>query len=393
MKTQINEIKRMQLLAGIINEAQDEVKALSGFEWLSKIKVFKDSNMSALDNAENQFDYTSYLEKITDDQQQRDWGIYLGDSVFSQLKDQIEFLINNLSDSSTRNFLENPTLENAGGDEKLLAQTLKWKEWTESIPNVGDAKYLSNAPEFNTYLQNPLDKLVKELTTNTDKKTASLVWGILPYLAFYWDDKVTRSLNMKLDKNITAESFNQLEEAAGEDLELKSAAKQIFSVLKKYGLTPQYEADGKQFRTKDPNQSGYGAYIHVNNGIMTISVYDRGIWQTIQRKQKTNELDMGNVNYPTEEEKKQINQIAGKIYNDIMAVLDKDKFDFRNNQEPDKYGNYMIYVRKKQTAKGGAVNPNQRPNAPKPAEAPVAESFDQLDEVVDKVLAKLRNTK
>ena len=32
MKTQINEIKRMQLLAGIINEAQDEVKALSGFE-------------------------------------------------------------------------------------------------------------------------------------------------------------------------------------------------------------------------------------------------------------------------------------------------------------------------------------------------------------------------
>jgi len=181
---------------------------------------------------------------------------------------------------------------------------------------------------------------------------------------------------------------SQLDEVAGEDLELKSAAKQIFSVLKKYGLTPQYEADGKQFRTKDPSQSGYGAYIHVNDGIMTISVYDRGIWQTIQRKQKTNELDMGNVSYPTEEEKKQINQIAGKIYNDIMSVLGKDKFDFRNNQEPDKYGNYMIYVRKKQTSKGGAANPNQRPNTPKPASP--ASTAESIEQVVNEALRKFR---
>ena len=137
-----------------------------------------------------------------------------------------------------------------------------------------------------------------------------------------------------------------LDEVAGEDLELKSAAKQIFSVLKKYGLKPQYEADGKQFMSKDYSQSGYGAYIHVHNGIMTVSVYDRGIWQTIQRKQKVNELDMGTVSYPTEEEKKEIGQIAGKIYNDIISVLGKDKFEFKNNQQPDKYGNYMIYVRK-----------------------------------------------
>ena len=55
---------------------------------------------------------------------------------------------------------------------------------------------------------------------------------------------------------------------------------------------------------------------------------------------------MGTVSYPTEEEKKEINQIAGKIYNDIISVLGKDKFEFKNNQQPDKYGNYMIYVRK-----------------------------------------------
>ena len=188
---------------------------------------------------------------------------------------------------------------------------------------------------------------------------------------------------MQLLAGLITES--QLEEVAGEDLELKSSAKQIFSVLKKYGLKPQYEADGKQFMSKDPSQSGYGAYIHVNNGIMTISVYDRGIWQTIQRKQKTNELDMGSVSYPTEEEKKQINQIAGKIYNDIIAILGKDKFEIKNNQEPDKYGNYMIYVRKKST-----VNPNQRPNTPKPAApVPTSESTD-IEKSVNEALKKYR---
>ena len=188
---------------------------------------------------------------------------------------------------------------------------------------------------------------------------------------------------MQLLAGLITES--QLEEVAGEDLELKSSAKQIFSVLKKYGLKPQYEADGKQFMSKDPSQSGYGAYIHVNNGIMTISVYDRGIWQTIQRKQKTNELDMGNVSYPTAEEKKQINQIAGKIYNDIISVLGKDKFEFKNNQEPDKYGNYMIYVRKKST-----VNPNQRPNTPKPAApVPTSESTD-IEKLVNEEFRRMQ---
>ena len=50
----------------------------------------------------------------------------------------------------------------------------------------------------------------------------------------------------------------------------------------------------------------------------------------------------------------------------------------------------MIYVRKKQTAKGGAVNPNQRPNAPKSAApAPQAESID-IEKSVNEALAKAR---
>jgi hypothetical protein len=145
---------------------------------------------------------------------------------------------------------------------------------------------------------------------------------------------------------------SQLEEAANEDLELKSAAKQIFSVLKKYELKPSYEADGKRFYYNDPNQS-FGARVHIYNGVMIVAVSYEGIWQTIRRKQKTNELDIGLISEdPSEREKQQINQIAGKIYNDIMSTLGKGKFEFKSQPKPNEYGYYIIQIRKKST------NPN-----------------------------------
>jgi hypothetical protein len=175
-------------------------------------------------------------------------------------------------------------------------------------------------------------------------------------------------------------------------LELKSVAKKIFSILKKYNLKPTYNLDGKQFTSKAP-QTGYGAEIALTkDNVLVVAVYDRGIWQTIQRKESMHELDMGPVAYPSAEEKKQINQIASQIYKDIVSTLGP-QFEFKSQPQPDEYGNYLIFIKEKTTAKGGAVNPNQRPNAPKPAAQPQQESFDQLDEIVDKVLAKVRSTK
>ena len=142
-----------------------------------------------------------------------------------------------------------------------------------------------------------------------------------------------------------------LDESAATDLELKSVAKQIFVILKKYNLKPEYEADGKQFMSKDPGQSGYGARVHVNNGIMTVAVYDRGIWQTIQRNQ-TNELDMGPISYPSAQDREQINQIAGKIYKDIVSTLGQDKFEIRSNPKPNEYGDYILQIRKKNVKEG-----------------------------------------
>ena len=61
------------------------------------------------------------------------------------------------------------------------------------------------------------------------------------------------------------------------------------------------------------------------------------------------------------EEEKQINARANQIYKEIVSTLG-DKFEFRSDPTPNKYGEYVIQIRKK----GGEVNPNQRPNAPKP---------------------------
>ena len=169
-----------------------------------------------------------------------------------------------------------------------------------------------------------------------------------------------------------------LKEDANTDLELKSVAKQIFSVLKKYGLKPTYEADGKQFQSKE-QATGYGARVHIGeNGIMAVALYDRGILQSIRRAGfpniKPNEVSSSsddpydNFNKPT------LIKAAKILQNDIISTLGQDKFEFRSQSNTDKYGQYIMQIRKK----GAEVNPNQRPNAPKPQtqQQPVSENKD-----------------
>jgi hypothetical protein len=156
--------------------------------------------------------------------------------------------------------------------------------------------------------------------------------------------KITLNELRSIVKQIIKEEM-VLKEDANTDLELKNVAKQIFSILKKYDLKPSYEVDGKEFQTKEP-QAGYGARVHINkNGIMTVAVYDGGIWQTL--KDQINELDMGPQSYPTVKEQEQINQVANKIYQDIISALGQDKFEFISQSKPDEYGNYLIRIKKK----------------------------------------------
>ena len=183
---------------------------LQGFNWLSNIqgKLIHGGTLEAIGNINsNTINVKKYKETIQNipniGRDPEQLGLLLGDAVFAYLKNHIKFLIHNISDSSVRDFLENPTPENTNGDKELLAETLQWKKWTESIPDVKDSKYLGNSEQFSSMIEKPVQQMVKECTSSGGKKEASLVWGILPYLANSWDQGITRSLNMTLDKTIT----------------------------------------------------------------------------------------------------------------------------------------------------------------------------------------------
>ena len=205
---------RMQMLAGIITEGQYKEKmeevdspVLQGFNWLSNIqgKLIYGGTLEAIGNINsNTINVTNYREEIENipniGRDPEQLGLLLGDAVFAYLKNHIKFLIHNISDSSIRDFLENPTPENTNGDKKLLKETLQWKKWTESIPDVKDSKYLGNSEQFASMIEKPVQQMVKECTSSGGKKEASLVWGILPYLAGKWDSKITRPQNTALDK-------------------------------------------------------------------------------------------------------------------------------------------------------------------------------------------------
>lgn len=168
----------------------------------------------------------------------------------------------------------------------------------------------------------------------------------------------TRELNIKVDEGASMnESTNSMfeklcgvkiiKEDVNTNLELKSVAKQIFSILKKYQLAPQYNTgEINQFTSQAPAK-GYGAIVTVNdNGILGVGVYDRGLWGTL-KENALQELDMGTHSNPSPEEQQQIDQKANMIYKDITATLGQDKFEIKSESGTNEYGYYIIHIRLK----------------------------------------------
>ena len=139
----------------ILNEETEDSNSNSKkyFTWLGSPqgKIVFDSNLQSLGNIKsNTIDIPGYKRKVLEipniQRDKEQLGLLLGDAAFASLKDTIISSISNISDPRVRDFLKNPTEKSAEGDEKLLAQTLQWKKWTESIPDVKDSKYLQNSP-------------------------------------------------------------------------------------------------------------------------------------------------------------------------------------------------------------------------------------------------------
>ncbi len=186
---------KLTLNSRILNEETEDSNSNSKkyFTWLGSPqgKIVFDSNLQSIGNIKsNTIDIPGYKRKVLEipniQRDKEQLGLLLGDAAFASLKDTIISSISNIPDRRVRDFLENPTEKSAEGDEKLLAQTLQWKKWTESIPDVKDSKYLQNSPEFASMIEKPIQKIIEELLSTNSLSPAYLVWGILPYLAQYW---------------------------------------------------------------------------------------------------------------------------------------------------------------------------------------------------------------
>ena len=124
-----------------------------------------------------------------------------------------------------------------------------------------------------------------------------------------------------------------------EDLELKSLAKKIIPVIKKYKLGYEYITSDNEFKSKPKDGASLEpAKLLIKDGILTIAVYFLSLAASLR------ELDMGSG--PSVETQKNAETQAAKLYKDIVGVIGNE-FELRSQPEDNEYGYYIMQIRKK----------------------------------------------
>jgi hypothetical protein len=206
--------------------------------------------------------------------------------------------------------------------------------------------------------------------------------------------------------------MNRLQQLAGilteaqlnEDiLELKQMSKQLYSFLKKKGFLPSLKND---LQTGTPKKVGEGenaAQIVVTDkpdervivAITAESVakaivgggedWEQKATQRFGQNITSNSIKATGNWFKNPEIVKYVNNLGDEILKQIFAKYPNMIYGFR---QQDGFW-YVLEFKFKTTAKGGTVNPNQRPNAPKPTPQPQAESLD-IDSIVNEALKSVR---
>jgi len=159
-----------------------------------------------------------------------------------------------------------------------------------------------------------------------------------------------------LSERILKELRGSINEMAGEDLELKSLAKKMIPILKKYGMRVDYETDTKSIEMKPKvNAGNVPATLIISKqdddkggqfGMLTVAVY----WLSLanaknDRRLGLQEIDMGSG--PSKQDYKDADEMANKIYKELMAVVPKGEFDSIAPPKMNRWGNYLIHFRLK----------------------------------------------
>ena len=158
--------------------------------------------------------------------------------------------------------------------------------------------------------------------------------------------------NFDLRKYLTEGTL--LQEGPADDLELKSIAKKLFPILKKYKMKVEYVTDDVEFEaTPKVDKHGVPAKLLIKDGMLTVAVY----WLSLAAS--INELDMEPGGGPSDEQRKNAKIQAGKISKELKAELKKqgvgDEFEMNIGSEMNKYGWYIMHVRKKVVSEAGDV--------------------------------------
>ena len=163
--------------------------------------------------------------------------------------------------------------------------------------------------------------------------------------------------NFDLKKFLTENKLttaSRVNEGPGDDLELKSLAKKMIPIIKKYKMPVEYVTDEGKFKlVKKPKDAEKNistmrvpARLMIKDGILNIAVYYMSLARSL------NELDIDYNNPPGGGTMRQdAAKQAQEMYRELVKLIGSE-FQMQAKPEMNQYGDYLMYVRKNPKAQG-----------------------------------------
>ena len=197
------------------------------------------------------------------------------------------------------------------------------------------------------FSKNPVFKLfIPKLQDLASKGKKTISWEV---------DESFINKTESLSERIFKELRGNINEMAGEDLELKSLAKKFIPILKKYGMKVDYETDTKSIEMKPKTgPQGVPAKLLIRKqddgkggqfGMLTVAVY----WLELVSAKNDKRLGLKELDFvpPSPQTYDIADEMANKMYKELMAVVPKGKFEKIAPPKMNRWGNYLIHFRLK----------------------------------------------
>ena len=151
-------------------------------------------------------------------------------------------------------------------------------------------------------------------------------------------------------KEEVSEGEVELEEGPDDDLELKSLAKKMIPIFKKYGMPVEYVTDKGEFELdKKPKDAEKAlnwtppARVMIDNGILNVAVYYMSLAKSVRQ---VNELDIDYNNPPGNGMEPVAAKQAQKMYRELEKLIGPE-FEMQFKKDMDYKGDYVMRIRKK----------------------------------------------